>query len=639
MAIHYLDVDDEVTTAVARLRASIEPHVALVLPPGSRVATSRINFRLLAREAALRDRRLAIVAPEAAVRSVALAAGVPAYATVGAYEAAVAEEAEQEERERRRGGATQRRSAEGQARRDEIQRGATSPVPETGEIAREPRGAAEGDAPRPGGAPDQAPAAGGTAASIVPVAPAGPRGTDTEADRRPGAGTKPGPGTTPGAGRGATGGARGAPSPGPALGTVTAAGGGAGPAAGTGPRSAGALPVVKKGVDSKPRRRRRWLVPLAVLVVLVIAAGGAAYVLLPSATIVVTPVGVVEGPIQLQVTADPTATSVDQASLVIPARQISIPLSVSGTFPATGQKITETASTGSVTFVSNDTIDPVTIPAGTTVATGDGVQFLTSTTIVTPRATVSGTTITPGTASTGVKAVAPGTGGNVGAHAITVVPTRLQAFQVAVDNPAPTSGGTRTVTKVISQQDYDAAVKQLTTKLQAQLPQAAASPSAAPSGSTVIPATLSHGDVVTAPASDGLVGVAKPTFQLTATETASVLAVSEQPLSGLAADYLQTHVPSGWSLFPDSVQTSVSDPVVQGGQVLFTVTAQAERWEPLDAASLLAQVKGRTVAQARATLSQYGEVSISTWPSYVKTIPTLDARVSLTVAPPKRAGS
>ncbi|MGO9205513.1 MAG: hypothetical protein ACLQBX_04835, partial [Candidatus Limnocylindrales bacterium] len=102
MPIHYLDVDDEVTTAVARLRSSAEPHVALVLPAGSRLATSRINFRLLAREAAARDLRLAIVAPEAAVRAIAIAAGVPAYATVGSYEEALADEVEQEPRDRRR---------------------------------------------------------------------------------------------------------------------------------------------------------------------------------------------------------------------------------------------------------------------------------------------------------------------------------------------------------------------------------------------------------------------------------------------------------------------------------------------------------------------------------------------------------
>ena len=380
---------------------------------------------------------------------------------------------------------------------------------------------------------------------------------------------------------------------------------------------------------------------MAVLLVLVlIAVGGAgAYLVLPSARIVVTPLGVAQGPISLQVIADPAVTSVDQANLVIPAQQVPLPLSVQGTFPATGQKVDLTPASGTVTFTSNDTIDPVTIPAGTTVATGAGVQFLTQTTVITPRATVSGTTINPGRASTGVQAVTPGTGGNVQAHAIVVAPTRLQAFQVSVDNAAATSGGTRTVTRVVSQQDYDAAVKQLGSRIAAQLPGAASDSSQAPSGTTVIPATASLGPVTTAPAATALVGTQNASFQLTATATATVLAVSQQPLAGLATSRLQQQVPAGWSLFPDSIRTSVSDANVQDGHVTFTVTAQGERWHPVDAAALLDQVKGRSVADARTILQQYGEVSISTWPSFVSTIPTLDFRVSLTVAQPRRSGS
>ena len=49
--IVYLDVDDEITSAAARIRGLEATAVALVLPYGSRLATSRINFRLLAREA------------------------------------------------------------------------------------------------------------------------------------------------------------------------------------------------------------------------------------------------------------------------------------------------------------------------------------------------------------------------------------------------------------------------------------------------------------------------------------------------------------------------------------------------------------------------------------------------------------
>ena len=72
----YLDVDDEITSAANRIRNVTEMRVALVLPAGSRLATSRINFRLLAREAQAHAHDLYIVAPEAATRSLAASAGL-----------------------------------------------------------------------------------------------------------------------------------------------------------------------------------------------------------------------------------------------------------------------------------------------------------------------------------------------------------------------------------------------------------------------------------------------------------------------------------------------------------------------------------------------------------------------------------
>ncbi len=88
-AIVYLDPDDEITTAAARIRQATDPRVAIVIPFGSRVATSRINFRLLAREAMANGRRLDIVAPDASARALAASAGLPVFGSVGEYEDAL----------------------------------------------------------------------------------------------------------------------------------------------------------------------------------------------------------------------------------------------------------------------------------------------------------------------------------------------------------------------------------------------------------------------------------------------------------------------------------------------------------------------------------------------------------------------
>jgi hypothetical protein len=87
--IVYLDADDEITSAATRIRTADAARIGLVLPFGSRVATSRINFRLLAREAQANGRRLDIVAPDASARALAASAGLPVFASVAEYEAAL----------------------------------------------------------------------------------------------------------------------------------------------------------------------------------------------------------------------------------------------------------------------------------------------------------------------------------------------------------------------------------------------------------------------------------------------------------------------------------------------------------------------------------------------------------------------
>src|SRR6266705_180086 len=87
--IVYLDVDDEITSAASRIRSAPGTKVALVVPYGSRIATSRINFRLLSREAVVSNRRLSVIAGDAASRALAASAGLPVFATIAEYESAL----------------------------------------------------------------------------------------------------------------------------------------------------------------------------------------------------------------------------------------------------------------------------------------------------------------------------------------------------------------------------------------------------------------------------------------------------------------------------------------------------------------------------------------------------------------------
>ncbi len=89
MAVWYLDSDDEITDAVARLRNATDEQVVFVVPTGSRIATGRINFKLLNREATARGLSLAIASPDVQVRAMAASAGVLGLPTAAEAEAAL----------------------------------------------------------------------------------------------------------------------------------------------------------------------------------------------------------------------------------------------------------------------------------------------------------------------------------------------------------------------------------------------------------------------------------------------------------------------------------------------------------------------------------------------------------------------
>lgn len=87
----FLEAEDEITGAVSRIRGLEEREAVLVLAPGSRIGTSRINFKLLAREAERKGLSLATVSDEPSVRALAISAGLPAYDSVSAAESGLQE--------------------------------------------------------------------------------------------------------------------------------------------------------------------------------------------------------------------------------------------------------------------------------------------------------------------------------------------------------------------------------------------------------------------------------------------------------------------------------------------------------------------------------------------------------------------
>ncbi len=601
--IIYLDADDEITSAAARIRRSESRRVAVVLPYGSRVATSRINFRLLSRDALTHEKRLSIVAPDAATRALAASAGLPVFATVGEYEESLDE-----------GPPGRGRTAAAPAGvpvRDDDEEGAPEPYepePEPEPEREPPAQARPRGRRRPTSGLAEAGAAAATAAAAADAA--GP----VTARARP-AGDDPGPTdattryTAP----------RQAPAPAPE------------PL----PRPATSIPVI--GSRRGPALRTPALVGGAVLALALLVVGVGAWVLLPSATVFVTLREEAVGPLRFSVRADPSASQPDAVARIVPAERLTLDVSVEGTFPATGRRVEQTRARGEVTFESYDPGGQNTIPAGSIVSTEGGVQFRTLARLRLPAAEIiqgNQAVIRPSRGSVAVEAVRQGPNGNVPANAITVVPQNENPVLTKVRNPDETTGGTREEFPLIEEADVAAAIEELRGRLEAEFRARLDDPSIVPPDTTLFPDTADLGEGVPSVPAEELVGQEQTEFELALTAEGSVIAVNPAPVESIAGTLLEAEVREGRELVDGSVSIEPGEPVVDGQDVSFPVVAEARQVRRPDPAELEALILGRSAQDAREALAPFGDVELVLWPDWVTSVPTLDARVEVELRDP-----
>ncbi|MEX1169003.1 MAG: baseplate J/gp47 family protein [Chloroflexota bacterium] len=602
--IVYLDVDDEITSAAARIRGVESRRVALVLPYGSRVATSRINFRLLSRDALINEKQLAVVAGDSSTRALAASAGLPVFGSVGEYETSLAGIGEERPTEtttatppsdaappskpaRRRAKASSAAGAAG---------GASAASAAGATRTAGAAGASAGPASRP--APPDA------GDEPRPAAPSAPR-----ADRDDGVSeaTIPFDRSPSRSAEGEEGWAGARPRP-----------------------SARADHLAATRPGSRRGSRLPLVIVLAALALVVLVGGVGAYVILPSATIVVTPrLEDITLPAET-VAADPGATEPDAAARVIPAELVLNDVIVSDTFPASGKRVEETAAKGVVRFSNLDFLRTNTVEAGSIVSTNAGVRFRTAATVTVPRADLVGLTVFPGSVNVNVTAVEPGTAANVEPNTIVVVPRGEDPQALKVVNPDAITGGTHEEFPEVVQEDVDAALETLTARIAADTSTIATAQAASPDR-TVFEETLTVGEPTPNVDPATFVGQEIESFELQMTAPATILAVDPEPVTAIAETLIRGLVRPGYDLVADSIDVTVGSPVVAGQSVTFPVTARAQQVAILDADELRQLVLGKPLDTARALLAPYGEVELTAWPDWVSAVPTLADRVDVQI--------
>lgn len=584
----YLDVDDEITSAAARIRGSEATKVALVVPYGSRIATSRMNFRLLAREALVNNRVLSIVSTDAATRALAASAGLPVFVNVVEWDASAGAAATMAPPPGYKTDLNGDIVASTDAPKTVDAESAVRPAiaadtapPVTGSRSRKKASAAPLDEVQTLGL---AVAAGGAVAASESAASAA--SIPAPVVER----VRPEPASTPSASR---------------------------------------IPVAKN--RSMPRIGAPAIFIAAALILALVVGGVGAYVFLPSAAIVVTPRQEAMS-IALVVRADPDVASPDATANLVPAIVLDVPVEVSDTFNATEKRVVEETAGGQVEFRSLDTGGSNTIDKGSIVSTEGGIKFKTTAAITLPRAQIiPPSQVRESVRTVGIVAVKPGTGGNVPPNSILVVPPGEDPAITKVRNLADTSGGTREEFPRVGQKDVDAAVTALTAKVQEAFAAQIDAGAGAPLNATLFPETAVLGTPTPTVDPATLVGKEQASFELGMKATGNVTAVDASPVVKIAETRLLANVGADYRLVEGSIEIVPGDPTVSNGEVTFPVNAKAARVRILDRGELLTLVKGRSIDEARSLLAEFGAVEVTPWPDWVSTIPGIDSRVTLEI--------
>jgi hypothetical protein len=373
------------------------------------------------------------------------------------------------------------------------------------------------------------------------------------------------------------------------------------------------------------------MIAVAVIGLVAVVGAVAAYLLLPSASIAITPREEAIGPTSFQITADPNATAPDVERGVVPATAVDLPVELSSTYPATGKRVEEAPATGRVRFKNLDFTATNSIAKGAVVSTESGIRFRLDKKVTVPRAELVGLTVVPARASVDVTAVDEGPEGNVSQNSITSVPRGENPLFLKVTNPDPTEGGSREEFARVTQDDVDAARTALLAGLQDAFDAQVADPALGGGDLTVFPDTAILREPTFSQDLDALVGQEVAEFELGATAEGTVTAVDETPIETIAESRLASSVDDGYELVPDSSDIEVAPGSFQGGAIRFPVTVTARQVRVLDADAIEATIRGLPLADARTLLDDYGTVDLQVWPDWVGAIPTIDGRVEVTV--------
>ena len=352
---------------------------------------------------------------------------------------------------------------------------------------------------------------------------------------------------------------------------------------------------------------RRWLPVAVALVVLVVAALLGIRFVLPQAVVTIVPrTAPVSAAIVFDVTADGRPID-EQAAFAVTAQQRQVEVVWEGSTPVTGVRVEPDGTANSAIELRNAATEPLTVEAGTTVATETGVEFAFTETVTVPATDPA--TGRPGAATGTVQAVKAGSGGNVGTGE---VGGRLPNGIYYSNRMQPAAGGSDKEFPVVAQEDLDA----LRAAANSAAPELAAGVITQDQpGQEILlsTATVSGQD----DAFDHQAGDDAAEVSLRSMLTVDVLTFDGEAARAtyeqIIADRLGADAPDGFAVTPEDIVFGGPSESKEGdGSVRLEVKARADAIAELDEAeraALAAELAGVSAEDAAAILARRPEIA------------------------------
>jgi hypothetical protein len=211
--------------------------------------------------------------------------------------------------------------------------------------------------------------------------------------------------------------------------------------------------------------RRPGLQQWIVLVIAAIAVGMLYYALMPKVTVVVTPELLIYQQSVQMVGVGPETTDVETGGLpVLPLTSVKAVIETEAIVSATGSQILGTAFAKGVVVFINEGDEPVSVPKGTLLKTGEGVVFQTDEAVIIPGRSTEyfldvAAGVRAGQKEVGITASEAGEKGNVAAGRIRVFADSALGKRLVVRNPEPVRGGMSINQTKVTDQDISRALE------------------------------------------------------------------------------------------------------------------------------------------------------------------------------------